>query len=147
MRTISRLLILSSILFCASACTDDEQQRMIDRQKRQEEQQQQQRETQQTPATPTEQPSSTPIEEQTPAPEATPEAPPEPEKQTVTTYYFTSSTERGVVQCAEDSEMTNCGLSFTKCGKDGSDSYYCQAGVHTWYTEREELVQPDSDSN
>ena len=70
---------------------------------------------------------------------AKPESTPEPHIISVTTYHFTSNSERIVVDCDRDGVLHECGVSFADCGKDGAHSYDCQVGVHEWITKYSEI--------
>jgi hypothetical protein len=128
------LFVISAVALvvcCIVGCTDDEQAKMIDRQKKMDNQDQQ---TQ--PAPP---PVSTPTSSDTNVSQPV-DTPAQPETKTVTTYHFTSSTERNPVDCNREGEIHECGLKYNDCGKDGNETYGCQVGVHEWYTVVEETV-------
>jgi hypothetical protein len=123
----------AGILFMVG-CSDNDQDKEVERQKRiaaQEQQEQDQRAREQASAT-----QDTSSSDSQPAQE---ETKPEPKTETITTYHFTSSTERGAIDCKDEGKVSACGVSYESCG-DGSDSYACQVGVHEWHTQKDVLV-------
>jgi len=121
---MKKYLIL--LMLGLAACSNSQQEEETRRQERQEQeiakarQEQQARKEQEQPAEPEQ-----------------PAAPPEPEYREVTTYYFTSATEKTVVECHEEPELTNCGVTFKDC--NGSE-YYCQVSVRHFTKTKKELV-------
>jgi prepilin-type N-terminal cleavage/methylation domain-containing protein len=69
------------------------------------------------------------------------EKPAEPETKTVTTYHFTSISERNTVDCDSEGKSEGCGATYSDCGPKRDETYACQTGVHEWSTNREELVK------
>jgi len=70
-----------------------------------------------------------------------PEKPAEPETKTITTYHFTSISERGSIDCDSEGKSEGCGATYSDCGPKRDETYACQTGVHEWSTSREELVK------
>jgi type IV secretory pathway VirB10-like protein len=131
-----------ALLVCMMGCTSDDQAQEIARQKRIEERQQQEAAAAEAAKLPEPNGSATATQEAQPE-ERQPqeeEKPVEPKTQTVTTYHFTSSTERGTVDCNSEGKIDACGGVFENCGAHRDETYACQTGVHAWETSKEELV-------
>lgn len=64
--------------------------------------------------------------------------PKEPEYEEVTTYYFTSNTEKVAVECYQEGRITSCGVNYNDC-KDNTE-YACQTGVKEWFKTDKKLV-------
>lgn len=138
---LALLVVAGVFLFNLTGCTDDDQAKEVARQRAIEtreaaEQQANQQNSGQSADTSTQQ--TEVAQNDTPA---EPEKPAEPQTETITTYHFTSTTERSSVDCANEGKVEACGVNYASCGKDGADSYACQTGVHEWATSREELVK------
>lgn len=104
---MTRIILLASLLCLLVACTDSEQQAMMERNKQ-----------------------SAQVVHIVPEPAETPAEPAqEPQKHFETSYWFTSSTEKQPIKCGDQVGPHECGMSFTGCGDDRSQSYYCQTGV------------------
>lgn len=134
---LALLVVVGVFLFNLTGCTDDDQAKEVARQKRieaQEQQEQQARDDHNSQE-------QTSRDNETAAQAKEEEKPAEPKKETVTTYHFTSTTERNSVDCASEGKVEACGVVYDSCGREGNDSYACQTGVHEWSTSREELVK------
>jgi hypothetical protein len=124
------LLILSSLVL--ASCTDPEQQAMIEKHRRQEEQYAADKlARQEAERVAKEQADRNATNPPVAEPSSPPDSPEPAKNKPKVTYYFTSSTERQVVECTSPARLEPCGFTEDDCA-DHTASYYCQTGVKSW---------------
>jgi len=123
------VLMMLTLAACTSSEQAEEQARQARRERQEMEESRQLKEQHEREAAA--------LREQEAAKPEEPAAPPEPEYRDVTTYYFTSNTEKTAVSCSDEGAMHECGITFEDC--NGS-AYYCQTGVKVFSKTKKELV-------
>jgi len=128
---MSKLIAILMLTLALPACTNSEQAEETARQERREAEMRRLQQERQAAEQRTK-------EEQKVQPEPEePAAPSEPEYREITTYFFTSNTEKVAVACNDEGTMHECGVTFEDC--NGS-AYYCQTGVKVFSKTKKELV-------